>query len=71
MTKSRRDIPLGNTDKVLRHAYAEQLDMIGRILVRAKILTRRDIQRDGVAFAVRNRFEPTAKHQKKIATNGR
>jgi len=55
MIKSRRNI-----DKGLRRAYAQQLDMIGKILIRAKLLTRRDIQRDGVAFAVRNRFEPSA-----------
>jgi hypothetical protein len=58
MARSRRVLPLGNADKVLRRAYAQQLDMIGDILVRAELITRRDIQRDGVAFAVRNRFEP-------------
>jgi hypothetical protein len=47
-------------DKELRIAYGQQLDMIGAILVRAKLLTRRAIRRDGVAFAVRNRFEPPA-----------
>ena len=58
MTRSRRALPLGNLDRELRRAYARQLDMIGRILIRAKLLTRRAIQRDGIAFAVRNRFEP-------------
>jgi hypothetical protein len=71
MTKARRGIPRGNTDKVLRRAYAEQLDMIGRILIRAKLLTRRDVHRDGVAFAVRNRFEPPARPHRKIAASGR
>jgi hypothetical protein len=54
MTKLTRS----DADKVLRQAYAQQLDMIGEILIRAKLITRRDIKRDGVAFAVRNRFEP-------------
>lgn len=69
MPRSRRAIPPGDFDKALRQAYAQQLDLIGQVLVRAKLLTRRDIRRDGVAFAVQNRFEPTSKYQKKIATS--
>ena len=44
-------------ERALRRAYEEQLDLIGQVLVRAKIITRRQIRRDGVAFAVRNRFD--------------
>lgn len=42
----------------LAHAYAEQIDDIGQILVRAKVITEADIARDGVRFAVRNAFDP-------------
>ena len=38
--------------------YIEQIDDIGKILVRAKILTRKEIARQGVRFALRDRFEP-------------
>jgi len=38
--------------------YAEQLEEIGLLLIRAKILTRRAIARDGVRFALANKFEP-------------
>lgn len=44
--------------KTLMDAYGEQLDDIGRILVRAGVLTEREIRRQGVRFAVRDRFEP-------------
>lgn len=42
----------------LATAYAEQLDEVGKILVRAGFITEKDIGRHGVQFAVRNRFEP-------------
>ncbi len=45
--------------------YAEQIEQIGQILIRARLLTRRAIRRDGVAFAVRNHFEPPKSHRKK------
>jgi hypothetical protein len=46
------------TDSMLRRAYAEQLDEVGRMLVRAKILTAQEIRRQGVQFALRDRLEP-------------
>jgi len=45
-------------ERALRVAYAEQLDAIGEILVRAKVITRREIHRQGVRFAIRDKFEP-------------
>lgn len=45
------------TDLLMRD-YREQLDEVGRLLVRAKFLTRRAIQRDGVRFALANKLEP-------------
>ena len=42
----------------LAHAYGEQLQEIGEILVRAGVLTEAEIRRQGVRFAVSDRFEP-------------
>lgn len=41
----------------LARGYIEQLTEIGQILIRAKVLTHADIDRDGVRFAVRNAYE--------------
>ena len=68
MTKARQR---AREDQVLRQAYAQQLDMIGKTLIRAKLITRRDIHRDGVAFAIRNRFDSPVGHKKKIAASGK
>ena len=46
------------TERMLRQAYERQLHGIGEILVRAKILKSKEIRRQGVMFAVRDRFEP-------------
>lgn len=37
-------------------AYGEQLDDIGRMLVQAGILTAREVRRQGVRFALRDRL---------------
>jgi hypothetical protein len=52
----------------MAHAYAEQLDAIGDILVRAKVITRRDIRRQGVQFAIRDKFAPPARAAKRAHT---
>jgi hypothetical protein len=44
--------------QILRESYAEQLKEIGKILVRAGVLAQEEIERQGVRFAVRDRFEP-------------
>lgn len=46
------------TAELIASAYGEQLHEIGMLLVRQKILTRRAISRDGVRFALANKFEP-------------
>ena len=56
--------------RCLVRAYADQLDEVGQILVRAGILTDREIGRQGVQFALRDHFEPlkpVAKKPKKKA----
>lgn len=48
--------------KVLAEAYGEQIDDIGRMLVQAGILKAREVRRQGVRFALRDRLQrqPTA-----------
>mgnify|MGYP006969363259 CR=1 FL=1 len=41
----------------LAQQYRRQLEEIGQVLVRAGIITQDDVDRDGVRFAVRRRFE--------------
>jgi len=56
------------SNQVLRESYAEQLTEIGKILIRAGILTQDEVERQGVRFAVRDRFEPrTGAKSKAIA----
>ena len=52
-------------ERALRKAYAKQLDAVGDILVRHGVVSRASIRRDGVQFAVRNRFEPRQGHHKR------
>ncbi len=52
-------------ERALRRAYAEQLDAIGDILVQAKVITRQEIRRQGVRFAIRDKFEPLRRGTKK------
>ena len=42
----------------LCESYGEQISAIGEMLVRAGLLTKEEIGRQGVQFAVRYRFEP-------------
>jgi hypothetical protein len=46
--------------QTLAEAYGEQLDAIGRMLVGAGILTKIDVNRQGVRFALRDRLTTTA-----------
>lgn len=48
-------------------AYAEQLEDVGWMLVRAGIITEKEVKRQGVRFAVRDRFEPLPTVAKKGA----
>lgn len=50
------------TERELRRAYADQIRDIGRMLVRAGILTAREIRRQGVRYAVSDRLEPRTGH---------
>jgi len=56
-------IPVASTIRLGMHnSYAEQFDDIGRMLVRAKIITAREVRRQGVRFALRDRLEPPRTH---------
>jgi hypothetical protein len=46
--------------QTLAEAYGEQLDAIGQMLVGAGILTKIDVNRQGVRFALRDRLATTA-----------
>ncbi len=46
------------TAKTLLKGYAEQLSDVGKILVRAKVITAAEVKRQGVRFAVSDHFEP-------------
>lgn len=49
----------------LGEAYERQLDEVGQILVRAGVLQQSEIDRQGVRFAVRDRFEPRSSFERK------
>jgi hypothetical protein len=46
------------TYRSLAQTYADQLDEIGQMMVRLGLLTKSEIRRHGVRFALRERFEP-------------
>jgi len=48
-----------------RDAYGEQLVAIADMLVRAGVLTQKEVGRQGVRFAIRDKFEPPREAQPK------
>jgi len=54
--------------ELTRDNYGEQLDAIGHMLVRAGVLTQQEVERQGVRFAVRDKFEPPQRAAAKRAT---
>lgn len=45
-------------DPYVEQLAVEQLIDVGEMLIRAKIITRKEVQRQGVRFAVRDALEP-------------